>query len=310
MSTLNHILQSFNDHFIFHTSSQSISGGPYTWQSFNIPNKVKMVNFTLIGGGGGGGGGSGPASGPVTNAGGGGGGAGSCLNFTVPAIFLPETVYISVGVGGAGGTKAATGVSGTSGGQTIVSLQPTAETTYLIGRSGSGNGGTGGGTGTRSGGTQSSGTVYLAYSIFQNETSTNSGGSGGAGTSTVPTTANHRQMLESVLTGGAGGGGCTSASTVGFAGGDITGALRQQTISGGAAQSNGQNGIMWDWNLMYATGGSGGGGSAAVSGTTGNGGNGGYGCGGGGGGSSRQAGVGPGGAGGRGGDGLVIISVM
>jgi hypothetical protein len=99
------------------------------------------------------------------------------------------------------------------------------------------------------------------------------------------------------LTGGAGGGGATSAD---FSGGNITGAGDMPTINGGTASiKDGSPGLTL-WSPFRACGGAGG--AALNSAAGGVGGGGGIGCGGGGGGAGTTGGVG-----GRGGDGLVVI---
>lgn len=304
MTSLNQNDGNASDIFIF-TARDGIS-----WQSFTIPNKVKMINFFIIGAGGGGGGGSQPTGAASSYYGGAGGGSGPTASLTMPVIYLPETVHLYLGTGGAGGARAATtGGSGTNGISSHISTKPeNSSGLHYILAIGAGGGGSGGGTSVAVGGNASGqGVLYLRNSaVMFNSTA---GQTGGDGALSTLTTSNHRQTLGvNIVTGGAGGGGCTGASAAGFAGGDITGAFRTQTIPGGSPEQNGTSGV-WDWNFMYGTGGSGGGGSPNLTGTTGNGGNGAYGCGGGGGGSSRNAGLGAGGAGGRGGDAICIISV-
>lgn len=300
MTSFNDTIGRYNDTFIFTATNGS------TFQSFTIPNKVKMVSFLIIGAGGGGGGGSQPAGAAATYAGGGGGGSGSIFSAIIPAIFLPETIYLRLGNGGNGGARAVTtGGTGTAGDTTYITMRPTINSPDLIMQLPGGSGGAGGAGGAPAGGaTATVGTMYLnGPGIFVNTTA---GQAGSAGSSSTPTS---RQVLEgSILCGGAGGGGCTGASSSGFAGGTIAFGFQSPTLPGGSPEQNGIDGV-WNWQYMFGSGGSGGGGSPNSTGTTGNGGNGAYGCGGGGGGSSRLSGLGAGGAGGRGGDALAIISV-
>lgn len=307
MTTLNDTIGKYGDTFIFTaTTGAQITG----FQSFTIPNKVKMISFLLIGAGGGGGGGSQPTGAASSYSGGGGGGSGSTATLVMPTEYLPETIYINIGIGGNGGARAATtGGTGSSGTNSVIAWYPLyINSQYHIMSCSGGSGGTGGGTGSRAGGAAGSlGSLLLRSSaVMFNSTF---GQAGGAGFTSTPTTTESRQALGvNIVGGGAGGGGCTGASAAGFAGAEITGAFQTQTISGGAPEQNGLPGV-WNSNYMYGTGGSGGGGSPNLTGTTGNGGDGAYGCGGGGGGSSRNAGNGAGGTGGRGGDGLAIITV-
>ena len=81
------------------------SRGTYTW---NKPQGITMVSFFVVGGGGGGGrGGANSAILGVFGAGGGGGGA--VTKLIIPAIFIPESLFINVGAGG--GTSTAGGAS-------------------------------------------------------------------------------------------------------------------------------------------------------------------------------------------------------
>ena len=291
----------FNDTFIFTPTDGT------TFQSFTIPNKVKMVSFIIIGAGGGGGGGSQPSGADATYTGGGGGGSGQIITATIPSIYLPETLYFYLGKGGDGGARAVTtGASGSNGQFSYVLTRPELVVSNMIIEAGRGIGGQGGSTGARLGGSFTGGGVYIAMpSIFLN---ISAGRDGGAGNSSTPSSS--VQILnQSIVTGGAGGGGCTGASAAGFEGQGLTGNYKIKSIPGGTAGGGNGNPGLWDWDNMFGCGGSGGGGSPNASGTTGNGGDGAYGCGGGGGGSSRRAGAGAGGQGGKGGDGIAIISV-
>src|ERR1051326_6336478 len=82
------------------------------------PRNITMVYFLAVGGGGGGGGG---ASGTTAQSrgGGGGGGAPACGKNILPAIFLPDILYVEPGRGGVGGGA---GIAGAAGIPSYVSL--------------------------------------------------------------------------------------------------------------------------------------------------------------------------------------------
>jgi len=70
------------------------------WEVWEKPRGINMIQITCIGGGGGGG-----ASNNSTTArgGGAGGSSGGFTSLLIPAIFLPDVLYVSAGDGGAGG---------------------------------------------------------------------------------------------------------------------------------------------------------------------------------------------------------------
>jgi len=293
------------------------------WQEWRKPRGVTMVKMLLIGGGGGGGGG---LTGATTTArGGGAGGACSSLSTHIfPAIFLPDVLKVSVGLGGAGGTGS--GVAGSAGTISYVAtgVGLTAGSTIPNILAESGNAGPGGGNAGTGAGNATGGSVpsiatkarqgwAQAYSISTFTVgivgATGGAASGGAGT-----------LISAVwnlipLSPGSGGGGVNSSGT-GFAGGVVSlqaamdfadgsytpasaylagGTAGSGAVVGGAGSAGVQN-----WKPLIMTGGSGGGSADGQVG--GAGGNGGIGCGGGGGGGGTT-----GGRGGNGGNGLVVI---
>ena len=276
------------------------------WEVWNKPRNCTFIRILCIGGGGGGGGGFASAT---TNArgGGGGGGSGAMSTVIIPAVFLPDRLYVSSGVGGSGGTGS--GSAGSNGVASAVNIAPANVGIYIISYANSGTGG-GAATSTLVGTVGSAGALPVLTTALQGFQGHffgligQNGGSGGAVTGSTPTAIAY-PVTGLLLSGGAGGGGGS-----GFAGGNITAPSSQdatytlfQTVAGGVAAifgSNGNSGAEL-YQPLLSTGGSGGG--TGSSGGGGNGEAGGFGSGGGGGG----AGTGTGGAGGNGGPGLVVI---
>lgn len=286
------------------------------WEVWNKPRGINFIKIICIGGGGGGGGGASSATTTARN-GGGGGGASCSVSVMLPAIFLPDRLYVSAGVGGPGGTA---NNSGTRGFTSTVSIAPSNAAIYTVCLSNNGFGGSSTGIG---GGQHNS---VLSSNVLQagmgNLTGGGQisggmiGGAGGAATGAVGSSITYPAggATNSYLLSGGGGG----AGGAGFAGGDITAPASQtstytifSTLLGGAAGTagslaggDGAAGIN-NMELLLFTGGSGGG--SGFDGTAGSvggrGGDGGIGCGGGGGGAGTT-----GGRGGNGGPGLVIIS--
>lgn len=277
------------------------------WSTWSKPRGVSMVQiFALAGGGGGGNAVAGAAS---TAAGGGGGATGGQTTVVIPAIHLPDLLYLSIGVGGA---------ATLSGVSTRVSISPDNTTNNSICLVNNGNAGgnavgaTAGAAGS-AGGASALSTGPLSGLGFLTSLAGQNGIIGGT---TVPGAALSLPTTGLVITGGAGGGGLPAANTAGSAGGGITGAGVFPTAAGGAggttaptAGSDGSAGMRPLGKLLYFYGGTGGGSSGLTVTPTGsnggNGGNGAIGCGGGGGGGAFTASTA--GVGGRGGDGIVVI---
>ena len=267
-----------------------------SWEVWNKPRGINFIKIITISGGGGG-----------SGLGGGGGGSASMATVMIPAIFLPDQLYVSSGVGGRGSanTTASNGVA------SYVSIAPSNAAIYRVCY---GNGGGAGQPDSAGGGT--AGALPIVTSALQAGMGNFTGligqvGANGsdtltaAGSITYPTTG-------LLLSGGAGGGGAS------FAGGDIIAPASQTstytifpTLPGGVAGTAGSlaggEGVAGinNMELLLFSGGSGGG--SGFDGTAGSvggrGGDGGIGCGGGGGGAGTT-----GGRGGNGGPGLVIIS--
>lgn len=259
-----------------------------TWTK---PFGARVIRVLTIAGGGGGGSGALGASPSSTSTGGSGGGSGGRSEMLFNANDIPDSVAITVGLGGAGAagrTTTGSSILGTPGGPSSFG--------NLV-RSTQGTAAAQAGLGLQSG-----------------------GAAGGTGTNTAPGSATLGMPAYASSAGG-GGGGTSSSGSVRGQGGAIdptNNGNRLQTfvftpalISPGAAApdstSNASNGFDGSTNTnanFLALGGSGGGGA-----TTGAGGNGGnallYGAGGGGGGGSNLA---PSGAGGNGANGLVVVT--
>jgi len=88
------------------------------WQTWRKPRGARWIH--MIGVGGGGGGGTGFTSG--AGGGGAGGSSGSQTTVMIPAMFVPDVLYIQAGAGGAGATVGAT--LGTAGTITYVCIEP------------------------------------------------------------------------------------------------------------------------------------------------------------------------------------------
>lgn len=288
------------------------------WQTWKKPRGINWVY--MIGVGGAGGGATGRTS-ATTSGGGGGGGTGGQTMVMMPAQFVPDTLYIQAGFGGAGATAAAT--AGTAGVATYVCIEPSTtlnpNMTLLLAQFGGGGGagGAAGGTGGLAGSSATIAGMPLAGRGVYNFLIGQAGTAGGtvtpvAGTGLTPPTSGL------MVTGGAGGGG--ASATAGAVGGSIVtlaGMLGTDffalPISGGSAASGatpagaGRPGVV-SKNYLMNFGGAGGGGCSGgnAAGIAGAGGDGAPGCGGGGGGAPNSVATTVA-KGGDGGPGFVII---
>jgi len=267
------------------------------------PEGCVMVMIEVAGAGGGGGGGS-PNS--ATFVGGGAGGSGGFARVTVPAIFLPNDLYIFIGKGSAGGGS---NTSAGDGGNSAISLSPNlnGSDSYIVfasgGRGGDRgpSGGSGGAVGTPAGvSSWRLGYLGLAQTSTVGQAGTNGGSSAAAVDFTISASTGNFYSAT-------GGGGRTAS--LGFKGGDIIeieGIIT--TLPGGVGNSvsgNGGDGVngFTSFAPLFSVGGTGGGGTT-TGGAGGRGGDGGFATGGGGGGAGTTAG----GAGGNGGNGFAIIT--
>ena len=159
------------------------------------PRGITMVSFFVVGAGGGGGKGANLAT-NVGNYGGGGAGGGAGSRLLIPAIFLPDTLFVVVGVGGQ---------SSTSGGATYVDTINNGNlfTTRIVFSNGGGGGGDSPGNAIGSvgiGGVASSLTTSAIYLNLGIQSSI-AGGNGGVPSATTNT---------NLTSGGGRGGGRNS----------------------------------------------------------------------------------------------------
>jgi hypothetical protein len=254
------------------TNYQEFYGGG-TVRDWVKPRGASMVRMMLIGAGGGGGNGS-------STVGGGGGGSGAVTSWVGPAIFIPDVLRITVGVGG------------------ISNVNATASSVIYQAKDGTGytlltaNGGTSGNTAITSGtgATAMTNNYFGASGIFTSiagQDGTAGGGTGGG--------SNRSESTTTFLSGGAGGSGAT-ANTGGSVTPNYSYPVLPATTAGGTVK--GADGYFITQPVLVGCGGAGGTTSSTV-GTAG--GRGGIGCGGGGAGEDAASG------GGRGGDGAVFI---
>jgi hypothetical protein len=284
------------------------------WQVWNKPRGISFIKIICIGGGGGGGAGHSSAT-TTARGGGGAGGSGTIGHVTIPAVFLPDRLYVLPGRGGF--SFAANGIGG-SGGNTYVCIAPDSSLIYRVCfANGSNTASPGSAIGRGPGSSSVTGpnqTTTLLSGIGNFTTLGNGTGGAPGGTHTGAAGNSFTYPTTGMLLSGGGGG----AGGAGFAGGDITAPASQTstytifpTLPGGVAGTagslaggDGAAGVN-NTQLLLFTGGSGGG--SGFDGTAGSvggrGGDGGIGSGGGGGGAGTT-----GGNGGNGGPGLVIIS--
>lgn len=265
-----------------------------------------MVYIHLVGGGSGGAGGLSGAAGSARN-GGGGGGSGNTSRLVIPAIFLSDSLTVTIGRGGNGGT--AGGGAGQVGGDTSIDSsrggQIAASRLLLASGGAAVAGGTDRAGATGQGANSNTNTVSSAMGVtlFIGNQGGAAGGlnTGAVGTNiTFQVTPTPGSGQYTVLNSGGAGGASTNTSNTNFAGGSVIGNSLVPTINGGTSGGGDGESGFYSYQPLITTGGAGGGSNGT--GTGGNGGDGGPGSGGGGGG----AGV-TGGAGGRGGDGYAVI---
>lgn len=250
------------------------------------PRGARMVSMILIASGGGGGI---PTTTGVSAAGGGGGGSSGISTLIIPAMFLPDTLYINLIGGGAPNTAASTR------GSVNVCIHPTsAVANEFVMQTNNGGRGGAGGTGAAGGSISITGACAAGAGIYRGIAG-NTGGSsaaasvGGSGTKTAGT----------LTAPGAGGGGTPAAAGVGNRGGHNTWVNSDtwpdaNQVAAGGATSDGANGYWGGYGKVDripirfgGTGGNSSGGSApaAIGGSGGSAAASSYGCGGGGGGA-------------------------
>jgi hypothetical protein len=295
MLDLSHIPNSQQDVQVFYSNGTSNA-----WQTWQKPRKCNYIWIMCIGGAGGGAGGQ-TTTGNTAAATGGGSGAISRALYN--AQQLPDTLYIQVGVGGAGGNPNSNGTGGTR--SRVGLLSSLASLVSISGQADAAGGST---VGSSVAGETVSGQAAAAFLSLSNFIGTAGVGNSAQG-SIQPT--NITPFTSQIVTQGGQGGGANTGFTLIGSGSSVVSSSITPLIQGGATATasgssggNGADGIT-SWKPFFSTGGAGGG--VAVSGSAGNGGNGGIGSGGGAGASGNSALGYTGGRGGKGGDGLVII---
>jgi hypothetical protein len=319
MLDLNHLPKTGNGNIDYFFGDTFITGSvdvgfttTFSWKTWEKPKGIHTIVIICIGAGGGG------RSGWPVNAssrtGGGGGCSGTFTRVIIPAMVLPDVLYVSVGKGGPGGAGSnVQGVvnQGTPGGPSYVSIAPSTASIYVACYA------NGGSVASDNGSSSSTSASVASVAAVQSDALMSGLGqffalAGQAG-ARAQSTSNDSVTYPAtglLLSGGAAGGSAQ------LSGGSIIMptqssfsliATRNGGSTGGAA---GDDGLSISQPLM-SIGGAGGASStsATANGTPGGrGGNGGIGSGGGGGGAG-PSGTGSG-RGGNGGDGLVIIQTF
>lgn len=288
---------------VFRANSPSAGG---TWAQWRKRPGASMLHILAIGAGGGGG--NGVIGAASTAAGGGGGGSGAQSTLFIPAFFIPDILYVSVGQG----------LVGTGSIPTRIAVFPdtTANNALLVVSAGGAGGNAAGAVAGAAGTGGTVGSVGNNPLTGQGVVLHLVGQAGIIGGTTVAGAALTVPITGLIVTGGTGGAGLGAAASVGTAGGAITGVGIISTNPGGIGGSaattpptNGSNGYSLKHFHLGGTGGGSTHGSATTTGLVGAmGGAGGIGSGGGGGGGALTGSTAGSTAGGRGGDGLVIIT--
>jgi hypothetical protein len=265
-----------------------------TWTK---PAGARDVRVILFGGGGGGGGAVGSSAGTV-RAGGGGGGGGARSDMSYMAADIPDSVAVTVGLGGVGRT------GGGSGSDPTLVGDPGGATTFgSVLAAGGGLGGT----------SAKNAAAYVGAGGVAASSYTHSYGSGGSGGA-----SNQLGAVAGIRSGfggsGGGGGGTVTAANAAGNGADGGATLLSSVVvrgggggggTGGAAVASTGGATPADSTSLTVNGGSGGGGGGAT--TDGAGRNGGAGAVPGGAGGGGGGGTPTGGGGGAGGKGLAIV---
>lgn len=273
------------------------AGAP--WAQWIKPSGVSMISMLVIGAGGGGGGGFTGITG-TARGGGGGGGSSAISTLLIPALFLPDALYVQVPSGGAGG---AIGGAGGGGNQAYVCIQPNFGVPICIaGQNAAGGGSAGAAALGTAGGVADIGPAapFMGrMGIFQTINGQTGGVSGQPGGAGAPLSVSQHIPIA-----GGGGGSDATVANASFQGSQQTGAGIYPTIFGTpAAPTPGNGGYLFEGSGGWVSYGGCGGPSDAAGTAGAGGGAGGPGSGGGGGGGGIT-----GARGGKGGDGLVVIT--
>lgn len=278
--------------WVYSAANRPVNG----FQPWTKPPGISFVHIICIGAGGGASSSAIWQTG-VLRAGGGGGASGGLTTVLLPAYLVPDTLYVNIGIGGAGGaaTNTTTANAGVVGTATYVTYYPAQTAGYILCVANGGGGGSPAGSAGLGGSAQTTTSLPISQIGLRNYLAGQNGQTGGSTAAPATLTAVYR------ISGGGGGGGNTAANAVQAGSGiDMAGDYALQRI---LSQPAGSDGAKIENLIQFlSSGGTGASSSTTISGSTG--GFGGFGSGGGGG----SVGPGLGGAGGRGGDGLVIIT--
>jgi len=266
MSDFSHLGNNVTSNFQKFTANSRSNGE--SWYAWKKPRGCNFIQFLGLGGGGGGGtggetiyftytGGVGNKYQEAPGGGGAGGGSAAPALLMYPAWALPDTIYISVGYGGAGGDGSVRTVGiyqldaqqnisspGSTGTNTYISLNATTATETCLLISNAGNGGSGGlgGYGSSNYGSGSAaGAPGVGYA-----------GSGGAANLSTEVGMSPYSYSPIVNSGG-------QSSSMGNFGGNIS--IYNSSVSGGQTGASAYPGATAPWGII-TSGGSGGGGAA------------------------------------------------
>lgn len=276
------------------------NGGLSDWQTWRKPRGCNWIYVLAAGAGASGGCGINSAT---TSGGGAGGAGGGQTTVLLPAMFVPDILFVQCGVGGKQPAALVSGALPVIGGSTFVCIDASTVTNNILIKVPGGYGGVGIAAATATtGGTSSStsGNIITQqplsgrgiYTLLSSIVGFAGGTNTTAGTNiTLPATG-------VMVSGGAGGGGSDTTATA-YAGGGFTAiglGGKTPSLNGGTAGTTGTPAGRGDdgmWNVAYPytyfLGGAGGGGASGTdaTGVAGAGGNGAPGCGGGGAGGSN-----------------------
>jgi hypothetical protein len=165
------------------------------WQTWLKPPGCSFIYVMIAGGGGGGAGGGSTAA--TARVGGGGGSSGGSGGLLIPAILVPEALYVRPGMGGAGGSAANNGSNGVT---SYLATQPVISNNGVIMFANGGNTGSATATaGSSPGGGGPGANAAMAVSTA------NGGNAGGAGGANTGAAGSAPQVNASIITGGGGG---------------------------------------------------------------------------------------------------------
>src|SRR5208283_619829 len=175
------------------------------WQTWRKPRGARLIYMLGVGAGGSGSCGLNTS----TSGGGGGGGSGAQASVCIPAIFVPDILYVQCGVGGI--PTISSGAAGVNGSNTYIAIEPYTTfnglTTFLLAQSGSGGGAsstTNGGTGGTWGAASTISQMCLAAKGLVTLIDGGVGGNGRNDTNSGGATASGWSTTGLIVSGGAG----------------------------------------------------------------------------------------------------------